>query len=223
MAQKLITQFLGNTGAGHQRGQDGRADDTSDDRILGVEGITKHLVGDTSQLARVDEVTMVVEGDTEMVVTIDLDTGHGVDDDTDQVKTGVVTPSVSSSEKHPDTYCEEDIQAGTAVEHEGMVYMKGGKLLNNGGKNDMMVENVDIQENNELEKRLLGSVNDDVVADICVFKRGVCQVHKLKGKKSVNKTKKWGKVKSGYGWIYSQTVKYTCPRDTCLDRQNSPD
>ena len=74
---------------------------------------------------------------------------------------------------------------------------------------DMMVENIDH------EKRLLGDVNDDVVTVECMFKRGVCQVHKIKGKKSVHKTKKWGQVRSGYGWIYSQTVRYTCPVDSC--------
>ena len=88
---------------------------------------------------------------------------------------------------------------------------------------DMMVENSVGRPNIDHEKRLLGDVNDDVVTVECMFKRGVCQVHKIKGKKSVHKTKKWGQVKNGYGWIYSQTVRYTCPMDSCLDRQKSPD
>ena len=88
---------------------------------------------------------------------------------------------------------------------------------------DMKVENSVGRPNIDHEKRLLGDVNDDVVTVECMFKRGVCQAHKIKGNKSVHKTKKWGQVKSGYGWIYSQTVRYTCPMDSCLDRQKSPD
>ena len=86
-----------------------------------------------------------------------------------------------------------------------------------------MVESDVDKMSNEQEKRLLGVVVDELVTVECVFKRGVCQVHKIKGKKSVHKTKKWGQVKSGYGWIYSQTVRYTCPMDSCLDRPKPPD
>ena len=56
---------------------------------------------------------------------------------------------------------------------------------------------------------------DDRMMTKCVHKRGTCITHNIKGKKSIVKHKRWGKVKTGYGWIHSQTVKYTCPMDSC--------
>ena len=44
----------------------------------------------------------------------------------------------------------------------------------------------------------------------CEFKRGICSIHKLKGKKMVTTTKKWVAKKGGYGWSYSRKVTYTC-------------
>ena len=44
----------------------------------------------------------------------------------------------------------------------------------------------------------------------CQFRCGVCLQHKPKGDKHIGKSKKWGKVKSEYGWIHSSKVRYTC-------------
>ena len=44
----------------------------------------------------------------------------------------------------------------------------------------------------------------------CQFRHGVCLQHKPKGDKHIGKSKKWGKVKSEYGWIHSSKVRYTC-------------
>ena len=137
--------------------------------------------------------------------------------------TGEVPPSIATAVKHPDNTMEEDIQASSVQQYDVIEDEGGGELLINGGKENTMVENDVDEMSNDREKRLLGNVVDEVVTVECVFKRVVCQVHKIKGKKSVHKTKKWGQIKSGYGWIYSQAVRYTCPIDSCLDRQKPPD
>ena len=49
--------------------------------------------------------------------------------------------------------------------------------------------------------------------DECNFKRGVCQLHNVKGVKNVISSKKWGKLKNGLnGWLHSKKVKWTCKR-----------
>ena len=49
--------------------------------------------------------------------------------------------------------------------------------------------------------------------DECNFKRGVCQLHNVKGVQNVISTKKWGKIKNGLnGWLHSKNVKWTCKR-----------
>ena len=40
----------------------------------------------------------------------------------------------------------------------------------------------------------------------CQFKRGMCVIHKIKGRKTATTTKKWADRKNGkgYGWVYSR-------------------
>ena len=47
----------------------------------------------------------------------------------------------------------------------------------------------------------------------CNFERGVCVVHKLKGRKTVTTAKKWAERKKGKGfeWVYSRQNLYVCP------------
>ena len=48
----------------------------------------------------------------------------------------------------------------------------------------------------------------------CSFnKRGKCLDHNLVGKKTVLKTKKWVRMKDGFGWVTRQTTVYTCIAD----------
>ena len=53
-------------------------------------------------------------------------------------------------------------------------------------------------------------ITDDNTDGVCVYKRGYCTYHKSKGIRMVTKTKKWGKLKTGFGWIYSSKVSYSC-------------
>ena len=45
---------------------------------------------------------------------------------------------------------------------------------------------------------------DIVDNEMCVFKRGVCTTHNIKGNKMTVNTKKWKKEKYGYGWVTAQ-------------------
>ena len=117
--------------------------------------------------------------------------------------------------KHTDRLLEEDILGGGSLQCSELGNNEVGNLLNDGGNTIVMVDPDDTVVKNTLDGVILSGVNDDSGPIECSFKRGVCMVHKLKGKKTVHKTKKWGKTKNGYGWIYSQTVKYSCPHDRC--------
>ena len=44
----------------------------------------------------------------------------------------------------------------------------------------------------------------------CVFSRGICKIHKLKGDKKTVSTKKWKKKKYGYGWVTVKETQYSC-------------
>ena len=44
----------------------------------------------------------------------------------------------------------------------------------------------------------------------CVIYKGRCRRHEVEAKKTVNRSKKWGKVKDGWGWVYSCKVEWTC-------------
>ena len=49
-------------------------------------------------------------------------------------------------------------------------------------------------------------------SDGCVYKRGVCLFHHMKGEKYTEKTQKWmdrGKGK-GYGFVTKRKVRYKC-------------
>ena len=58
---------------------------------------------------------------------------------------------------------------------------------------------------------------DDIISEggsstqfSCTFKRGICQVHKLKGERKVITTKKWARKKFGFGYVTSKKTIYTC-------------
>ena len=53
----------------------------------------------------------------------------------------------------------------------------------------------------------------DGVVHECQFKRGMCVIHKIKGRKTATTTKKWADRKNGrgYGWVYSRQNQYVCP------------
>ena len=57
----------------------------------------------------------------------------------------------------------------------------------------------------------------------CVFKRGKCSTHNLKGIKNVISTKKWMKKKFGFGWVTSKRTEYTCPGGDSLPEQPKTD
>ena len=55
-------------------------------------------------------------------------------------------------------------------------------------------------------------------AQHCTFdRRGVCRIHKIKGEKTTQKTKKWSKKKFGFGWTTVTAINYTCTLDKGVD------
>ena len=97
------------------------------------------------------------------------------------------------------------ITSGTGIDEEK------GELNNGEGEQEhervIPIENL---ENSDV---------DDVPE--CVFYRGSCKQHKIKGDKTVVKVKKWVKKKNGYGWLTTNVTRYTCPMKT-LPQSNRP-
>ena len=59
--------------------------------------------------------------------------------------------------------------------------------------------------------------------DQCEFRRGVCQLHKMKGERYVQETKNWkdrGKGK-GFGYVTSRKVRYRCMVKNTVPRSSS--
>ena len=58
------------------------------------------------------------------------------------------------------------------------------------------------------------TANDNVAVgggtELCEFKKGICTLHNIKGKKIVTSSKKWTQKKDGYGWVTSRKVTYSC-------------
>ena len=44
----------------------------------------------------------------------------------------------------------------------------------------------------------------------CTITKGRCTKHDILARKIVSNTKKWGKKKDGFGWIYRKSVSYKC-------------
>ena len=44
----------------------------------------------------------------------------------------------------------------------------------------------------------------------CQFKRGVCTTHNCKADRVTLNEKKWGKISTGYGWVYRKKIKFIC-------------
>ena len=70
-------------------------------------------------------------------------------------------------------------------------------------------------ENNSKTEEITSSEQPSIDESLCSFKRGVCQIHLTKGKKTEISTKKWGKLKTGLqGWIYGRKVRWICQADS---------
>ena len=78
--------------------------------------------------------------------------------------------------------------------------MKDGQMR---GQVDNVCNTQDVISMNEVEGG--GSVEQP-----CEFKRGICKTHNIKGNKTVVKSKKWAAKKTGFGWVTSSKVTYTC-------------
>ena len=44
----------------------------------------------------------------------------------------------------------------------------------------------------------------------CKIKRGNCLTHNIPAEKRTTSTKRWGKQKHGFGWIYGKKVTWIC-------------
>ena len=82
--------------------------------------------------------------------------------------------------------------------------------LNRIDQNSALVELNRMDQEENREQRLSEAKLDKP----CSFnKRGKCLDHNLVGKKTVLKTKKWVRMKDGFGWVTRQTTVYTCIAD----------
>ena len=64
--------------------------------------------------------------------------------------------------------------------------------------------------NREIEKDVR-KVTPSVIRNAkSIVKKGRCQKHNLEARKKVITSKKWGKKKEGFGWIYKRSTEYTC-------------
>ena len=94
-----------------------------------------------------------------------------------------------------------------------------------------IVENLNLNEDEEVETTFVGSTGLREGGKIpegtnfstppppledtkCQIRRGSCQKHQLKARKTVIKSRKWGKKKDGFGWIYTSKVSYMCRLET---------
>ena len=50
----------------------------------------------------------------------------------------------------------------------------------------------------------------DIDTERCQIKKGRCLFHNIEARKNTTKSKKWGKTKNGFGWIYSYKVEWLC-------------
>ena len=92
-------------------------------------------------------------------------------------------------------------------------------ITNNTGNNEEKDELDDGESGHELIENIENSDAND--GPECVFYRGNCKQHKIKGDKTVVKVKKWVKKKNGFGWLTTNVTKYTCPRRN-LPQNNRP-
>ena len=162
-------------------------------------------------------IDLVMDGMTDKAptqgMTEEWDISCAVEDIRVGGKISIATPSgEQKAETQLLQYRKEDIYGG---EDDLETVQKGDQTVKGDEKGDKIVERVRVGDGDN------GWKGED--SNKCVFKRGVCTKHKLKGKKITNNSKRWGQKKEGYGWIYSKTVKYICPHDKCLSGQTKLD
>ena len=65
-------------------------------------------------------------------------------------------------------------------------------------------------------KGMSDNTNSGIITgqDACSFMRGISNIHNVRGNKGSISHKRWGKVKNGFGWIYSKKIGYSCPMDS---------
>ena len=79
-------------------------------------------------------------------------------------------------------------------------------------KGNRKKENKESQQAQISDKELEGSTTNIIHPPSieCQIKRGKCLNHKIEARKVITTSKRWGKMKKGYGWIYSRRVTYSC-------------
>ena len=71
-------------------------------------------------------------------------------------------------------------------------------------KDEVLMDNVRKDNNVDGDVQLSGG------DELCVMRRGRCEVHKVKGDKTETTSRKWAKVKHGFGWVTRKTVVWKC-------------
>ena len=132
--------------------------------------------------------------------------------------------SANSVTPDDDVLCEHGGSPGDDDKEPGMSAGVGNidPALNNKGTNSKNVVSLDIVKGGR-DETVLPSV-EMKGDDVCVYKRGFCQLHKAQGERFVETTKRWrdkGRGK-GFGFITSKLVKYRCRgEETIPGRQKS--
>ena len=103
------------------------------------------------------------------------------------------------------------------MEHEGLEAMSRDGYSMDNVRSTMEQERQQIREATETS---MGEPGKPAPGESCTGvqhctfdRRGVCKVHKIKGNKSTQKTKKWSKKKFGFGWTTVTSINYTCTLD----------
>ena len=215
LSQKLLTEYTRYKAKGALAGSVDRA------AVL-LEGGNQMTVDMNNPLSSLPECDTTGDGEDSMVEQhqstsseADVVQLMGLGENRLVEKDVMTAPSTNRSDSRIE---EEDIQGGTSIQNTGLQLKDEGMIDTTLMSNEEMMCGDD--------KVMMKSMNtenedDDKLMTQCVHKRGMCVIHKFKGKKITVKHKRWGKVKTGYGWIHSQTVRYTCPMDSCPTGQKS--
>ena len=90
------------------------------------------------------------------------------------------------------------------------------EMIQSGGDDAIFVTD----EEPRVSSMLLGEKDElqEVVVECRYRRRGFCLIHNTKGDKMEVRTKRWGKVKHGFGWIHSKKVRYSCKTESGISQ-----
>ena len=117
---------------------------------------------------------------------------------------------------------EEIINTSGSVKQQEQKVLNTGMTAPSSGKentcNEFKLNKEDIVEADVGGGPSVGCEDSQCVGN----NRGWCGLHKKFARKSLKITKKWGKVKSGWGWLYKRKTTYACGGDLVVVPLTTP-